>query len=447
MTVRTNALTVGVLATAAVALILVAPGTAPAAFPGVNGAIAYNRFEIGADIIAVDPATGRSALVVCDGYYPSWTADGRVLAWRDDALSLFSAQGARMTGFDAGADIRGSVVAPDGTRVAWESGSDIWIANVDGSGRANLTSTVPPPPPATPGGYEFDPAFSPDGKRIAFARGYHDELFARTGEIWTMAIDGSQQRRITEAPPPEPYGTSAIFVTHTRPDWSPDGSRIAFALERATGSQVPQVKQRDIYVVPAAGGMPINLTNGAALNSGPSWSPEGDQIAYERWAGSPQIAVMNADGSGQRLITSGEGGSDPSWGSAKQFGRPSGICADPRPARRRDVFAAPRATRRSASWRITCPQAWEAPNGCRVKLTAHRLPKSHVATPKRAGSVEAKLRAGHTRRITLKLNRATKRIIKRWGWTYLSLSATVHYGAKKMTHSRTVRAGRPPRSD
>ena len=382
---RANGLTVSVMA---IAFAAVAAGTA-AAFPGTNGAIAYTDYDRRSDVMAIDPATGRTALLVCDGYYPSWTANGRLLAWRQDVLTLFTAQGARMAGFDGGADVRGPVVSPDGKRVAWESGSDIWIANVDGSARKNLTST--PPTAFPPAGFEFDPAFSPDGKRIAFARGFRDELFPTDAEIWTMATDGSQQRRITQTPPAEPYGTASIVVTHTTPDWSPDGSRIAFTSERAVDTGVPQVKQRDVYVVPATGGALTNLTKGSALNSDPSWSPDGTRIGYERWAGAPYVAVMNTNGSGQRQLVAG---TDPSWGNAKQFGRPTGTCADPRRARRGDIYAAPRATRRAASWRITCPKAWEAPTGCRVTLVAHRLPKSALGAPKRAGKVSANLRAG-----------------------------------------------------
>ncbi|MBM3808593.1 MAG: amidohydrolase family protein [Acidimicrobiia bacterium] len=70
-----------------------------------------------------------------------------------------------------------------------------------------------------------------------------------------------KRRDFTSATPRKTLGI-------VRPVISPDGTRIAFA---AVG---------DIYVMPAAGGSPVNLTKDAALDTDPSWSPDGSSLVY-----------------------------------------------------------------------------------------------------------------------------------------------------------------------
>lgn len=79
-----------------------------------------------------------------------------------------------------------------------------------------------------------------------------------------------------------------------RPVISPDGSQIAFA---AVG---------DIYVMPTAGGAPVNLTKDAALDTDPSWSPDGGSLVYSSDKGSPHLQLWVRDmKSGQsRKVTS-----------------------------------------------------------------------------------------------------------------------------------------------
>ena len=64
-----------------------------------------------------------------------------------------------------------------------------------------------------------------------------------------------------------------------RPVISPDGSQIAFA---AVG---------DIYLMPAAGGTPVNLTKDAALDTDPSWSPDGSSLVYSSDKDSPHLQL------------------------------------------------------------------------------------------------------------------------------------------------------------
>ena len=106
--------------------------------------------------------------------------------------------------------------------------------------------------PSDPGaGSTFDstPSWSPDGKRIAFAR---------KGAIFVMAADGSGQRRLTHPTRSE---------LHSDPAWSADGKQIVF--ER---------NYQSIYVMGADGSRQRRLTT--IPGRSPAWSPDGKQIAF-----------------------------------------------------------------------------------------------------------------------------------------------------------------------
>jgi TolB protein len=88
----------------------------------------------------------------------------------------------------------------------------------------------------------------------------------------------------------------------TSPSYSPDGTRICFESDRGGRSQ--------IYVMAAGGGAAQRISfskdDNNATYSTPVWSPRGDYIAFTRQGGGQfSIGVMKPDGSGERLLTSG----------------------------------------------------------------------------------------------------------------------------------------------
>ena len=142
-----------------------------------------------------------------------------------------------------------------------------------------------------------DPAWSPDGSKIAFMSDRDNDI-----EIYVMEADGSHQRRLTNAP-----GRDA------HPSWSPNGSKIYFQSPR--NDPMPQ-----IYVMNADGSEQKQLTHNAGFSGVPLCSPDGSRILFQvnenptRDPSHWQIYVMNADGSRQRnLSKNGANDQVPRW--------------------------------------------------------------------------------------------------------------------------------------
>jgi len=178
----------------------------------------------------------------------------------------------------------------DGPR-NWE----IYAIQTDGSGLTNLTRTE---------GSDTEPAWSPDGTKIAFVTDRHG---ITNREIYVMDADGSNQTRLTDDE----------AIDHS-PVWSPDGAKIAFS-SQCTGSD-------QIFIMNADGSNPVRISDGTASDRFPAWSPDGTEIAFvsDRYStdrkGNDDVFLMNADGSNVvRLTDVMEYDLNPAWSHDGRF--------------------------------------------------------------------------------------------------------------------------------
>jgi Tol biopolymer transport system component len=112
--------------------------------------------------------------------------------------------------------------------------------------------------PSVVGQHDSEPDWSPDGSRLAFSRFVLGS--GRGGAIHTIAADGSDLQLLS-APAP------GLDIHHVTPAWSPKGKRIAFAVvddDLAFGH---------IYTIRPNGHAPRQITFGAVTDFDPSWRP------------------------------------------------------------------------------------------------------------------------------------------------------------------------------
>ena len=174
----------------------------------------------------------------------------------------------------------------------------ISVVGSDGTGLRRLTR-----------GSDENPVWSPDGTRIAFVRNIkvgidRDEIVTRP-TIFVVNADGSGLRRLS---PPGKYDES--------PSWSPDGKRIVFA----RSADVSDGLDTDVWVMNRDGASARKLTHHPVLDQYPAWSPDGRRIAFTRgWPEKTQVFVMNADGTGQhRLLRDATQGIRAAWSPDSQ---------------------------------------------------------------------------------------------------------------------------------
>jgi eukaryotic-like serine/threonine-protein kinase len=146
----------------------------------------------------------------------------------------------------------GAAFSPDGSLITFHESDDVggvFVAGATGESVRRITDIG------------FDPAWSPDGKQIAFGTEEIVDPASRLGDSTLYIVDaaGGALRKVVDG-------------DGVQPSWSPSGQRIVYWSN--TGGQ------RDIYTVAADGGPRVAVTQDAALDWSPIWSPDGRFIYY-----------------------------------------------------------------------------------------------------------------------------------------------------------------------
>jgi Tol biopolymer transport system component len=183
--------------------------------------------------------------------------------------------------------------SPDGRKFAfvrggsgYDSEAEIYVINTDGSNEHRLTQNT---------ASDTVPAWSPDGRKIAF----NSERDGNT-EIYVMNADGSDPRNLTRTATDDGFPLTGELVSPHSSVWSPDGRTIAFmrGFEDFTLGIVDGTQ--GIYLMNADGNNQRLLTHAAAGDF--AWSPNGRQIAFGGGLRGGPLYIVNADGSGRRTL-------------------------------------------------------------------------------------------------------------------------------------------------
>ena len=246
------------------------------------------------------PANSTPSLVFMkedsDGVWQTWVANKDL----SDQVKLTSES----------SDSGWAVWKPGGAKLAFESNhtdpdpddsnaiNDIFTMNPDGSGIVKLTHSDD---------VSDTPAWSPDGKKIAFGSDRQDGAWRR--EIHVMDADGTNVRRVTTLPEKAEVDTA--------PRFSPDGRRLVFTRYISEENPIESA----LFTVRVDGGGLKQLTPWANGAGDADWSPVGNKIVFEASPDATShgdIFTIDAD-NGQQLTnltdneSSGGGSSDPVW--------------------------------------------------------------------------------------------------------------------------------------
>ncbi|HEX6053005.1 MAG TPA: LpqB family beta-propeller domain-containing protein [Gemmatimonadaceae bacterium] len=227
----------------------------------LDARIAFTSTRDGDSYIYVATDDGSQVRRLTRGTRPTWSPDGRWIAFTgrsgetsDLRVIRVDGSGERVVAAPAGM----AAWSPDGTKILfsgdpWFATPGLFVVNPDGSGLTQVLSGDFDDPPGNWLGY---PAWSPDGKSIAFLR-ENDYMW---WGVYVINSDGSSPRNIA--------GGNLL-----EPSWSPDGTMMAVGhLGRVIGTM-------------NADGSGLQLYD-RALAFNPDWSPDGRSLIFEGFASS-----------------------------------------------------------------------------------------------------------------------------------------------------------------
>lgn len=232
-----------------VAALLVSAGTSGAAFPGDSGLLIYTEV-----IDSID--SYRTALRTVD------PADPQPSPFTDSTRAMNAAW------------------SPDGKRVAYDDRADngqaIWVSDAGAKSPEQVTSPYGDSYGYS-SGWQANPAWSPDGRKLAFAAYYSDYGYT-SSSIAVLDLESRTTTVLVDA--------DNSMERNEEPVWSPDGSVIAFVSDR-TG--VPE-----IWAVRSSGGDPRQVTERQTPKGQLDWSPDGRVIVYEEGTGeAAELVALN----------------------------------------------------------------------------------------------------------------------------------------------------------
>jgi Tol biopolymer transport system component len=196
--------------------------------------------------------------------HPSLSPDGKVLIYAgrpsddwDIYWQRIGGRNPRNLTENSPADDTQPAFSPDGERIVFRSerdGGGVFVMGATGESARRVTD------------FGYYPAWSPDGREVAVSTELFIDPNVRSSglsEVWVVDVATGEKRQLTDAKTGDA----------TQPAWSPTGARIAYWGKHRGG-------QRDIWTIPARGGDPVQVTDDAAFDWNPVWSPDGGHIYF-----------------------------------------------------------------------------------------------------------------------------------------------------------------------
>jgi TolB protein len=301
------------LVTAALLVAIVGASAAYATFPGINGRIAFDSFRTGTENIFSMQSNGSDVkqltlLASGEASVPAWSPDGKSIAFMEGAadgstsqIMLMNADGTNQRAVFSDPSFQDILpsFSPDGTRLVFSRCSRpreacaIYSIKTDGHGLTAITHFN-----QSVNDFDLGPKYAPNGTTIAFTSINRGGV---QGAVYLMSSHGANIHQVT------PSGLEAA-----QEDWSPDGATLALS------SNCCNSLNAAIWTVrPDGSGLQQLTFPGTQHDLLPSYSPQGDQIAFERDSAdfsTRTVMTMPAGGGTTTLIQSDAG--DPVWGPA-----------------------------------------------------------------------------------------------------------------------------------
>jgi Tol biopolymer transport system component len=230
-----------------------AAGPAWGAFPGQNGRIAFTTDRDGnEEIYSIRPDSSDPRNLTnhpANDFLPAYSPDGRSIAFSSDR----------------------------------DEQPEIYVMRADGSRQTRITFS--------PGTFDVDPAWSPDGKQLVFVNATlppSPDAPGGNGDLYVIDVRHGRAhgpaRNVTRSPEADDF----------EPTWSPDGRRIAFDSNAADPENI------DVYDIRPNGRDQRRLTDAERFDGGPNYSPDGRRIAFDSERnGNPDVFVMSAWGANE----------------------------------------------------------------------------------------------------------------------------------------------------
>jgi Tol biopolymer transport system component/DNA-binding winged helix-turn-helix (wHTH) protein len=320
--------------------------------------IAFCRIQKGENGIYIIPAIGGAERRVREAHWEkqdfddvlwlagrlSWSPDGKLLAFSDRPsrneqssiflLSLDSLEARRLTSPSRTGGDFNPAFSPDGRTLAFNRGLSIYTVPVSGGEEQYLSSGAQ---------YGWGLAWTPDGRDIVFGQA---GFLANAGWLWKISARGDEPERLQfgqggiepsirgnrlaysrqelnlniwrrkldsllSAGPPDRIISSTRM--ESGPQYSPDGSKIAFESTRSGAYEV--------WICRSDGSDLLQLTHYDSISGTPRWSPNGQQIVFDSRVfgsnGNTDIFVVDSHGGSPRMLTGGASAASsaavPSW--------------------------------------------------------------------------------------------------------------------------------------